>query len=315
MAEHLIDFLSREHQYVRSRRGRDFFLALSGHVGALRRKRRIRRVLEALEKESHAALRQFVNEQTKLEYECQNVRAELAERAPEIDNSTMERPDPTSRLMTRYSLDSFARFDELARADVGIGWPSLPDDAADPTIVTTLLIILRGRLRAAVFGEEAGPIDGPRLRDDLEDLGWRLEDIQERQRFSLREYHLNARTLPWLAYVRLASFGSDLNPEPAVIETDDDRQRALETILRQWGKPRTLVRKLIAGETLDEAEQRVLASTEDALKRELDLLHQELTRQVETKDVGLKRLTLGFVFAVASTVVAGLILWALGVSA
>jgi hypothetical protein len=157
VAEPLIELLSREYAHLREREGRDFFLALAPYTDGLRGKWRLRRVLRQFEHEAMRALKRFVAEQNGFIEEARRIRADLAERAPEVDNSDMEEPDPGSGLRATYELDSFAGFDQLAGNDVSIAYPSLPKDDADPGPLRTLIIILRGRLRAAMYGEDSPP--------------------------------------------------------------------------------------------------------------------------------------------------------------
>lgn len=86
----------------------------------------------------------------------------MTERAFEIDNSDMEEPDHAAYSRARWQLNSFANFDRLADQDFLIGYPTLPKADDDPGPVSSLLIILRGRLRAAEYGEDAS-IDDPQV--------------------------------------------------------------------------------------------------------------------------------------------------------
>jgi hypothetical protein len=109
MSVDLRRFLEDEYEYLLAREGRDFFLALDGYVTALDGRPEIREVLSTLQTELGAALQRFADEQNALRDEAAEIRKDLAERAPEIDNSGMERPDPRSHAFTAWDLDSFAR--------------------------------------------------------------------------------------------------------------------------------------------------------------------------------------------------------------
>jgi hypothetical protein len=284
VAEPLIDFLAREYEYVRPLEGDAFFLELRPYAERLKRRRATRKALERIERDTLAALAEFVREQNAFVSEAKEIRQELAARAPEIDNSEMERPHAASHDRARYDLDSFARFDELEAMDVSIGFPTLPDDAvrADPGTLPDLFVILRGRLHAAEHGEDAS-FNAPRIRDDLDDLGRRIGNLTQRAAYALRRYRQEARTLPGVAYGRLVYFGTDLNPEAPQVETDEDVARWLDQSLREWGQPRTLVRQLVNAEQLDDHERETVAEVERQLKGELDRLHQELTRVVAAR--------------------------------
>jgi hypothetical protein len=96
----------------------------------------------------------------------------------------------------------------------------------------------------------------------------------------MRYVAMEARTLPGLAFARLVHFGSDLNPDPVVIKTDDDVGQWLDRTLREWGHPKTVVRKLVNGERLEPGERHYLPEIEANLKSEADRLHQELVRRL-----------------------------------
>jgi len=192
----------------------------------------------------------------------------------------MERPDPASHARAEYDLDSFANFDRLAEADAQIGYTTIPSDSHDPGNVSTLLIILRGRLRAAEYGDDAPGVNAQRIRDDLDDLGRRIGNLGERERAAVQRYRQDSRTLSGMAYARLAYFGSALVADPVQIETEEDVERFLDRSLREWGGPKTIVRKLANGQTLDAWESRSITEIEDALKDEAVRLHREIYRRL-----------------------------------
>jgi hypothetical protein len=307
MAETVAEFAGREYEYLRRQEGRDFFLALATYVNALHGKRRIRRALRRIERETRTALEQYVTEENAFIVEAKKIRSELAERAPEIDNSGMQRPDAGSRDRIRYDLDSFARLDELADADLQIGYPTVPGDSDDPGPVGDLLIILRGRLRAAQYGEDADPNAEP-IRDDLGDLARRISNLTERHEHAVRRYRQEARTLPGMAFARLVHFGSDLNPDPVLIQTDEDVEQWLDRTLREWGRPKTVVRKLVNGERLDSGESEYVREVEETLKHEADRFHQELARRLPSRFDFMRQNAVVFISGVAAAVEAGVIL-------
>jgi len=136
VAESVTDFLAREYEYLRAREGVDFFLALAPYTEALNSKRRLRRALKRLEREMRDAAQRYVDDQNEFVAEAKRIRHELAERAPEIDNSNMERPDYRTHAYMSWELDSFAGFDDLVERDarLQIGYPAVPGDRDDPGI-------------------------------------------------------------------------------------------------------------------------------------------------------------------------------------
>jgi hypothetical protein len=74
----------------------------------------------------------------------------------------------------------------------------------------------------------------------LGDLARDVANLRERHAHALRRYGQEARTLPGLAYGRLVLFGSDLNPEPPVVESDEDFHRLIEATIRDWDHPKAV---------------------------------------------------------------------------
>jgi hypothetical protein len=305
----MTDFLSREYEYLRSRSGRDFFLALAPYATAVEARPEVREVLSALKSEMIASLQRFADEQTAFIEEATEVRAELAARAPEVDNSAMEQPDRASHGYTTWDLDSFARFDGLVERDktLEIGYPLMPEDDYAPGVVSHLLLILRGRLQAAEYGEDVLRLDR-KLREDLGDVGRRIGNLGARYEHALRRFRQEARTLPGLAYGRLVSFGSDLNPEPTIVETDEDVHEAFDKAIREFATAKGVVRKIVNGSRLEPAEQGWGDQAEQFLKGELERLHQELTRRLSSGPATIARFMRDeWVVALGSAIVGGVI--------
>jgi hypothetical protein len=307
------DRLEQQYAYLARQDGRAFVLAIAPYLDFLATEQRPRRILKALEAETQAALQIFVNEQIGYIEEAVAIRRELAERAPEIDNSALEEPDQGSPARSRYDLDSFAGFDRLVDEDIQIGYPTVPKDDGDPGPVSRLLIILRGRLSAAQFGED-GPIDGENRRPELDDLVRRGSNLDERLGHSLRRYRQESRTLPGVAYARLRHFGTDLNPAPRLLEAEDDWVRLVQESFMDWGSPKSVIRKIANGERLRDWEERYSGELLALLEGETERFQVDLLRRVGT--VGrLERLlgaarahTTTVVVSVVGTVVAAVIL-------
>jgi hypothetical protein len=309
----LVDRLEQQYAFLARQEGRAFVLAIAPYLDFLSTERRPRRVLKVLEAETQAALQVFVDEQNGYIEEAVAIRRELAERAPEIDNSALVKPDDASPARARYDLDSFAAFDQLVDRDIEIGYPTVPKDDGDPGQVSMLLVIVRGRLRAAQFGED-GPIEGENRRPDLDDLVRRASNLGERLDHSLRRYRHESRTLPGVAYARLRHFGTDLNPAPRLLEAEDDWVRLMQESFMEWGSPKSVIRKIANGERLRYWEERYSEELLALLKGEAERFQVDLLRRVGT--VGrLERLlgaarahTTTVVVSVVGTVVAAVIL-------
>jgi hypothetical protein len=282
VAVSVAEFLAEENEYLRECEGRDFFLALAPSMKALEGQSEVREVLATLQAEVQVALHRFVTEQNDFIEEAKAIRRDLAKEAPEIDNSDMKQPDRRSHAYSTWDFDSFARFDDLVERDktLQIGYPLMPDDTVAPGIVSRLLQILSGRLRAAEYGEDASSFDPP-IRRDLGDLGLRIRNLGESYDYALRRYRQESRTLPGIAFGRLVSFGSDLNPAPEIIDTDKDVSDWLDKTAREFGTAKQVVRKLVNGQPLNDSwEDRYAADVEGTLKGEARRLHRELLRRI-----------------------------------
>jgi hypothetical protein len=105
------------------------------------------------------------------------LRRELVEREPGIDDSDMAAPNFASQAWMNYDF-SLARFDEVAAhrsRKVEYGFPPLPDHRPETGPVPHLLNILRGKLHQLRFGG-VDHLHGhpPNQRPDLDDLAERL---------------------------------------------------------------------------------------------------------------------------------------------
>jgi hypothetical protein len=145
------EIAEREYSYLKDRSGAAFFVQIGPSLEHLDKSRPLRKSIRDLEKDVADAASRYAEIQNSFVEEAKAIRAELATRAPEIDNSDMKAPDPGSHAWALYDMESLARFDELAAgdADVRIGFPPLPRHDDDPGTIGQLLIILRGRLRCA----------------------------------------------------------------------------------------------------------------------------------------------------------------------
>ena len=126
MSDTAREVVLREYEYLQPLERTDCFLAIASYINAIRARRHIRRVLKKLERDRTGHLKRFADELDGFIREAKAIRTELAQRAPEIDNSDMEEPDHASYSRARWQLNSFANFDRLADQDFLIGYPTLP---------------------------------------------------------------------------------------------------------------------------------------------------------------------------------------------
>jgi hypothetical protein len=279
-----IERLERRYQQLaRQQSDVEFLRQLPTYFAALDADRPIRNILKRLRADSEEAVEQFDAAERKLMAEAVEIRNRLVEEASEIDNSDLPRPDELGHSEMAWRLDSLANFDQLAADTTRLEFEPLPYyETGDPTRLSTMLIILRGRLREAQYGDQAGPNETNR-RPDLDDLGTEIYNVQERHSAALALFREKGRTLPGLADERLRAFAAALKPEPFLIDTDEDEhafaERAFRRAMHQLGIIGTM-QSALAGRRLDAAEQSGFDRAVAFLRGEADRLHEEIVERL-----------------------------------
>lgn len=146
--------------------------------------------------------------------------------AAELDDAEMAEPDFASHERWAYDF-SLANFDAIAERPRELRYAAGLRNTSDPSRTSTLLNILsekRRRLREAA--KAAG--DNSALEARLDELGRRLGNVVRRHEHAYHDHIIESRTLAGLAFGRLALIVNKLNPEPFIIESEEDEQCFVE---------------------------------------------------------------------------------------
>jgi hypothetical protein len=286
MAENAADRLERRYQQlVRQERDADFVRQLSTYLTALDAERTVRSIVKRLHDDDEAATDQFNETERELVQEAIDIRRRLAEAAPEIDNSDAPEPNPATHAYGPWMLDSLAKFDRLANNTQRLVFSPLPYyDTSDKTPLATMLIILRGRLRAAQFGDQGGLLeDQDNRRPDLDDFGREIHNLQEKHSHALNRFKEQGRTLPGIADERLRAFVAALENEPLLIDANEDEDELAERLFRRGLQQLGIIgvaRSALAGQRLDAGQQEAFRKAIEFLRGEADRLHEEVMAQL-----------------------------------
>jgi hypothetical protein len=247
VADDVITLLDREHEHLQGLDGTTFLLRLPSYVSFVTGQRAFRSALLEMQQEAQRALQDFVEQENDIISKAVAIREDFAEKArgaEGVDDAGMKEPERASDdVEDRYAF-SLAKFDKLAAQDLGITFPTTPDDDAEQGPVSEMLNILRGKVRVAQFGE--GPyLEGTRenRRPDLNVFGDQLRDLLEQHEHAVRAFRQASRTLPGFALGRLEHFASNLNPEPDVKRPGESLAERFDRVLRMQWSPLWLVQK------------------------------------------------------------------------
>ena len=275
----------------------------------------MRQILDRMRADAESAVDRFNATERALANEAFRLRERLAAEAPEIDNTDAPRPEYTSFAYSGWMLNSFANFDVLAADKRRIEFAPLPYEDQDKTPLRTMLIILRGRLLAAQYGEGTSLLGNPpKLRADLDDFERQINNLLERHANTLTMFREEGRALPGLADERLRAFADLLTPEPLVVAEDEDADVVADRMLRRAVAQLGLVgaiRSALAGQQLQRGEQQVFTKAVVFLRGEVDRLHEELHQRLSRGEgesrvrrglliIGRGSLRLGLVIATAA---------------
>ncbi len=261
---------------------RRFVLQLETYIDALESERRVRRILKKLREDSEEALTSFAQSDRELVAELVSIRNRLAADAPNVDVAA-DPPEPRDPLGRReWIMETLSGFDLVAAGDDEIGFSPMPYySTANPGRTQELVQILRGRLHVAEWGAQfgRGPQPAQKLRDDLAHYGIEIENVQARYGAVKRRFKQQELMLPGLAEERLRLFVKSLNPEPFLVDPNEDEdvfmERAFRHVLDEMGD-RGILRRAAEGQQLTQEEQQSFDRVAQFLREEVERLHAEL---------------------------------------
>jgi hypothetical protein len=192
----------------------DFLVSVEPFLRAVRDEPRIAVHLEDLRDETIDRVRVFEGIDAEMVPEIFELRRQLVELRPDLDDSNI--PQPTPDQDEQPWNDSLARFDAVVLAD-----PEPLNYKGDGARSELLLEILNGK--ASVFGMkppkkmEAWVVD--------------LHNVCERWAHATRWLKLSMRVSAGLALLRLEAVPPTLNPEPMLRQVDEDRRARMDKLL------------------------------------------------------------------------------------
>ena len=263
--------------------GDDFFRRLVEYMGLLESDKRIHKAAEAIVKELTDAEQDFSYKDDAAVAQLVELRNELVEKAPDLDDSDEQRPpndDPLDRV-------AYAKFDKwvwtLANFDaVAVDGPEkvIERGELDSSPSRMLAEILRAKLFDATSGE-------PPARPDLADLNRRINAIARQEGADFQRVERVAQDSGFFALKHLEEVVSYLGVrEPAPMESPEDKRELLESALKEtWGNfhhLREAMRPKQARGSLDAKAKEAMERHEAECRTELDRLHRALKMELAT---------------------------------
>lgn len=285
----LFDLLDRERAHLGSLDDIPFLRRLPKYVDVLTKEKRLRALLGAMRTEAAEAHQRFVDAENELEQRVVSVRQALAERVPEVDDSGATEPEDFGSHAYSDYMFTLAYFDNVTATTHAIPYPKLPSDEPESGPLPTLINILRGKLREAEYGDRGDLVElrRDRLRNDLDDLTAELASLLDGHRHAREEFRHASVTLPGVALRRLEHFARTLNPAPLDFTGDGDA--AFNRAVTGFWLPEFSIQKAVAGEHLDDYDQRRLKQAVADLREQAELLHTEIVGRVSQEELRKQR--------------------------
>jgi hypothetical protein len=150
-----------------------------------------------------------------------------------------------------------------------------------------LINILRGKLREAQYGDRGDLVElrKPKRREDLDDLEVELANLLDEHRHAREEFKHASATLPGVGLARLEHFARSLNPEPVVLDPKGDPDEMFDRALLGLVALELPVQKAVAGEHLDDCEQRQFDRVIAGLRNQSELLHTEVVTRLSQEEL------------------------------
>jgi hypothetical protein len=271
-----VDFLlGQEHEI-------DFLVQVEPFLAALRSEPRLAVHFDDFEQEMLNDIRVLEQIDAEIAAELVDLRKELVELLPALDDAdTVRSGGDAPDFSYEFTL---AFFDEQAATE-----PPPFNHKGEGGLAGTLSRILQSKdavhLRAQEEAAQAAGKSGALGKDEDEAVeAWRfkLGNLDRRQKHAARWLQLRMRTSAGLALLRLDQVPGELNPEPEQMATMEDARAFAESMLVGMHAFVRPLFKLVAGERLDDFEQRGAAEQVDELRVGVKRLHQELRHRIGT---------------------------------
>jgi hypothetical protein len=276
----LIEVLDRQQRFLITREGGDFLAQLPEYVGFLRREPQIDVHIDDLVRDAIDALRRYEAQDESTVAELKKLRRTLVRAAPEIDDSTIDEPDPAS---SDYHLFHFslARFDRQAEAEAVISFPDSRSATSDPARSGGLIELLRVKIDQAEYGKSDPLATDKKIRSDLDHLRLRLVTLADRHQHAYRLFLLESRTLAGVSIARLERVASSLIVEVPKFESMPARLEWLSTLfMHDFATGASSLRAALFNSQLDDTGLRQVETSVAELKFEAERTYEALRARI-----------------------------------
>lgn len=278
-----VERLEAAYSDVTAATGEAFFRRLRDYASLLESDKKIRRSVEALNKDVTDADAEFRAKDTAFVTELVAIRNRLVEREPKSDDSAETRPqdgiDPAASARFHAWIWTLANFDAVA------------DDREDRIIERDGLDDSRSRMLGSILNAKLYDLvvpfnDRPAPRPDLRDLYDAMNTIRHRETAAHQELEDVGEETGYLALLHIQHVVSHLGPRPVVsTTTPEEKRQFLETALLEsmggFGYLREAMRPKEARGLLEPKAKEALDRHEQECREQLDRLHRPLRNRLE----------------------------------
>ena len=278
----IVELLDRERDHLRRLGAVDFLRRLPHYVELVRGQPELRQPLDEFEAAARQQQDAFGQKEEELIERTAATKRRFVELAPAADDSAAAEPDDFGGHEYSEWMFTLARFDRLAVQNFAVIYPKIPSDNVEKTPLGDLANILRGKIDSEQYPE---PNDRRvNRRPDLDELAFELSNVLEEHRFAEQEFVNASKTLPGVALGRIQHFGI-LHPPPTMIDPNESLDERFHKLLLGTWSLELPVQQAVAGQHLDDYQQRRLDRTVEDLRTQVEVLHLALIQQLSTEEL------------------------------
>jgi hypothetical protein len=282
MTETAVDLLDRQHERFQAAGGAEFVHELRRFYEFITAgPAAVVSALAELRAEASEVEERFAEHDRELVPELVQLKVGLVARVPEADDSGVPRPiDRFSRPDPAWAY-GFANFDQVAT-----GGPdrSVTVQKWDTSASGMLLSILETKLKELqwVVTTSSGvrTTAETNLRPDLDDLGLRLRNLNDRHRHAAQEFNQAVERDGGFQVQFLDMAIGQLTPAPREIQTEDEQHARMDELFKRVLGGWHVLEDAAAGRPLDEQGRKTLAIHIEKLKSPAEHVYSDLRLKV-----------------------------------
>ncbi len=274
--------LDRQHARLQEQRGASFVHELKTFHGFLTTTgpTEVTAALAKLRAEAERVEREFTEHDEALVPRLVALKTKLVVQAPEADDSDVPRPQTDWRPPMEWA-STLANFDQVAsggadRLAVRNGY--------DISTSGMLLRILEGRLNRLQFVKNPSEPDSltadDNLRPDLNDLRRELRNLGDRHRHAANTFTNAVETHGGVQVQVLDWAVEEMNPEPALVESDEDEHAMMDQVFRRVMSGMHALEDASAGRSLSSTAQQALEYNTSRLKSAAEKVYEAVRLKV-----------------------------------